>query len=203
MDDVAVIDDAAAAAVALEPIRSQLLAELTEPASAATLATRLGVPRQKLNYHLRTLEAHDLVREAETRRWGGLKERLLLASAASYVVSPAALGPAAADPARTADHLSAGYVIALAARVVREVGDLLRRARQAQKPLATLAIDTEIRFRSAAERAAFTSELTQAVTTLVARYHDAAAPHGRDHRLIVMAHPLPHAPQSKEESTCQ
>ncbi|MCC7022385.1 MAG: helix-turn-helix domain-containing protein [Thermomicrobiales bacterium] len=191
MDDVDVIDDPAAAVVALEPIRSRLLAELAEPASAAALASRLGVPRQKLNYHLRALEAHDLVREAEIRRWGGIKERLLIASAASYIVSPAALGPAAADPARAADHLSASYLIALAGRVVREVGSLLRLAKRAGKPLATLSIDTEIRFRSAADRAAFSNELIQMATSLAARYHDEAAPGGRAHRLVIVAHPLP------------
>jgi DNA-binding transcriptional ArsR family regulator len=198
MDDVLVIDDPAAAAVALEPIRSRLLAELTAPASAATLATRLGIPRQKITYHLRTLESHGLVHEAETRQWGGLTERRLVANAASYVVSPGALGPAAADPARSTDHLSAGYLIALASRAVREVGDLLRRARAAGKQLAALSIESEIRFRSAAERAAFTADLTEAVTTLAARYHDEAAPGGRVHRLVVLVHPLPLAPQEEE-----
>lgn len=191
MDDVQVIDDPAAAVVALEPIRSRLLAELAEPASAASLAARLGIARQKINYHVRALEAHGLVREAETRQWGGLTERRLVASAASYVVSPGALGPAASDPQRTADHLSASYLIALAARAVREVGDLLRRARQAEKALATLSIDTEIRFRTPAERAAFTGELTEAIAGLVARYHDAEAQGGREHRLLVLAHPTP------------
>ena len=198
MFDVQVIDDPAAAAVALEPVRSRLLAELAEPASAAALAVRVGIPRQKVNYHLRALEAHGLVREAETRRWGGLTERRMVASAASYVVSPGALGPAAADPRRRADRLSAGYLIALAARMVREVGELLRGAEEAGKNLATLSIDTEIRFRSPAERAAFTRELTQAVTSLAARYHDEHAPGGRPHRLVVAAHPLPTEPQPQE-----
>ena len=188
---VDVIDDPAAAVVALDPVRSRLLAELAAPASAAALAARLGIARQKLNYHLRTLEAHGLVRVADTRQWGGLTERRLVATAGSYVVSPKALGPAAADPARERDRLSAGYLIALAARAVREVGDLLRRARVAEQHLATLSIDAEIRFRSAAERAAFSAELTAAVTRLVARYHDEAAPGGRPHRLVVLAHPLP------------
>jgi hypothetical protein len=82
-------------------------------------------------------------------------------------------------------------LIALAARAVREVGDLLRRSRAAKQPLATLSIDAEIRFRSAADRAAFTAEVTEAVTKLVARYHDESAPGGRPHRLIVVAHPRP------------
>ena len=195
MLDVHVIDDPAAAAVALEPVRSRLLAELGEPASAAALATRVGIPRQKVNYHLRALEAHGLVQVAGTRQWGGLTERLLVASAASYLVSPLALGPAAADPERRADRLSASYLIALAARIVREVASLVRGSEEADKRLATLSIDTEIRFRSPADRAAFTRELTQAVTALAARYHDESAPGGRPHRLVVVAHPLPQESQ--------
>jgi DNA-binding transcriptional ArsR family regulator len=84
-----VIDDPAVAAMALDPVRSRLLSELAQPASAAALATRLGIGRQKVNYHLTALEAHDLVRVADTRQWGGLTERLLVATAASYVISPA------------------------------------------------------------------------------------------------------------------
>ena len=133
MFDIQVIDDPAAATVALEPMRSRLLSELTAPASAATLASRVGLARQKVNYHLHALEAHGLVRLAEERKWGGLTERLLVATAASYVVSPSAMGPVAVDPKREVDRLSASYLIALGARVVREVGDLVRRAKAANK----------------------------------------------------------------------
>ena len=198
MLDVQVIDDPAAAALAVEPVKSQLLAALAEPASAAALAARLGLARQKVNYHLRSLEDHGLIHVAEERRWGGLKERLMLASATSYVVSPAALGPIAADPGRGSDRLSASYLIALAARVVREVSGLMRRAMEAEKQLATLSLDTEIRFRSAADRAAFTNELTQSILSLVSRYHDATTPGGRMHRLVMMAHPVPDPSPSKE-----
>jgi DNA-binding transcriptional ArsR family regulator len=200
MFDIQVIDDPAAATVALDPVRSRLLAELAAPASAATLASRVGLARQKVNYHLHALEAHGLVQLAEERKWGGLTERLLVASAASYVVSPSALGPVAADPSREGDRLSASYLIALGARLVREVGGLVRRATQSGKRLATLAIDTEVRFRSPADRAAFTQELTEAVTRLVSRYHDESAPGGRAHRLLVMAHPLPQTSQTQESS---
>jgi DNA-binding transcriptional ArsR family regulator len=196
--DVEVIEDPAAAVVALDPVRARLLAELSEPASASAVAGRLGLPRQKVNYHLRALEAHGLVHPAGERRWGGLTERVLVASAASYVVSPAAMGAAASDPARAADRLSARYLVSLAARVVREVAALVRVAERAGKRLPTLAVDTEVRFRSAAERAAFTEELAAAVTELVARYHDPDAPGGRAHRLLVAAHPIP-APALDEE----
>jgi DNA-binding transcriptional ArsR family regulator len=197
MLDLEVIDDPAAATVALDPTRGRLLSELSEPASAAALAERVGIARQKVNYHLRALEAHGLVRVAEERRWGGLTERLMVATAASYVVSPSALGPVAADPERGKDRLSASYLVALAARVIREVSGLLRLSKDTGKRLATLSIDTEIRFRSAEDRAAFSHELTKAITDLAARYHDASAPQGRSHRLVVMAHPLLGKPQSE------
>lgn len=189
--DVEVITDPAAAASALDPIRSRLLAELIEPASAATLATRVGIPRQKVNYHLRALEAHDLVSVAEERRWGGLTERLLVASATTYVVSPAALGPVSADPSRANDRLSASYLIAVAARAVREVGEMWRAARAQNKRLATLTIDTAVCFRSASDRADFTRELSDSVTSLVARYHDETAGRGRLHRVVLAAYPMP------------
>ena len=198
MLDVEVIADPAAAVSALDPIRSRLLAELTEPASAASLAARMGIARQKVNYHLRALEDHRLVAEAGERQWGGLRERLLVATAASYVVSPGALGPVASDPGRANDRLSASYLIALSARAVREVGELWQLAREKNKRVATLTVDTAIRFRSPADRAAFTNELSDAITSLVARYHDESDPDGRSYRLVVTAYPKP-----KEDAKCQ
>ncbi len=187
--------------VALEPVRSRLLSELAEPASAATLAARMGIPRQKINYHLRALENHQLVRVAKKRQWGGLTERLMVASAASYIVSPGAMGPVAADPDRAVDRLSASYLLALAARVVREVKALLGRAEETEKRLPTLSIDAVIRFRSAADRAAFSKDLATAVASLAARYHDASSPEGRAHRLVVVAHPLPHKTPTNTQQT--
>ena len=198
MIDLRVIEDPAAASAALDPLRSRLLSELRTPASAATLAGRMGLARQKVNYHLRTLESHGLIRVESKKRWGGLTERRLVATASSYVISPSALGAVAADPARQVDRLSASYLIALAARIVREVGQLLRRSEDLNKRLATLSIDTDVRFRSAEDRAAFSSELTSAVAALVSRYHDESAPGGRRHRLMIGAYPKPEETKEKE-----
>ncbi|MGI9097500.1 MAG: ArsR/SmtB family transcription factor [Solirubrobacteraceae bacterium] len=190
---VEVIEDPAAAAVALDPLRARILAELREPASAAALAQRVGLARQKVNYHLRALEAHGLVAVAEERKHGGLTERLLVATAASYVVSPAALGSSAPDPTRVSDRLSARYLVAVAARIVREVGALARRAEAEDRRVATLAIDTEIGFATPEDRARFAEELTRTVAQLAARYHH---DDGLPHRLVVAAHPVP----KKEET---
>jgi hypothetical protein len=63
------------------------------------------------------------------------------------------------------------------------------------RKLATLAIDTEIRFASAAARAAFTDELAHAVTSLGAKYHDETASRGGWHRLVIAAHPSIRRPE--------
>lgn len=191
MIDICTIENPETATAVLDPLRNRLLAELTTPVSAAGLADRLDMPRQRLNYHLRELERLGLATVAEERQWGGLKERRMVASASTYVISPGALGGIGADPERIQDRLSAGYLIAIGARIVREVSDLVRRAATAKKRLATLSIDTELRFRSASERAAFTDELTSAITHLVGKYHDPKARGGRSHRLLIAAHPLP------------
>jgi DNA-binding transcriptional ArsR family regulator len=198
--DVEVIDRPDVAALVLDPVKSRILAALSTPGSAASLAPRVGLTRQKVGYHLRALEEHRLVEPVEERKWGGLKERRMVASAASYVVSPAALGPIAADPARACDRLSASYLVALGARVVREVGELWNRARKADKRLATLSLDTVISFKSPADRAAFTRELTSTIAGLAARYHDERAPGARPHRLVVASYPAPREDESPKRA---
>ena len=189
MLDVAIIDDPAAAEVSLDPIRSQLLAELAQEASASMLSAKVGLPRQKVNYHLRALERHGLVELVEERRKGNMTERVMRATAAAYVIAPAAVRPFAPDPDRTTDQLSALWLLALAARMVKEVGELIARVKRARRPLATFGIDTEVRFASASDRAAFAAELAQAVEELVAKYHDQYGGGGRKHRLILALHP--------------
>src|SRR3982074_2916084 len=134
MHAVTVIDDPAAAEASLDPIRARLLAELAEPGSASTLAMRVGLSRQKANYHLRALERHDLVELVEQRRQGNCTARVLQATAASYVISPSALSAVAPDPSREPDQRSARWLLAVAGRLVREVGELITGAGAARKP---------------------------------------------------------------------
>lgn len=189
MYEVAVIEDPAAAEASLDPMRSKLLAQLVEPGSATSLAAKVGLARQKVNYHLRTLERHGLVELVEERKKGNVTERVMQATAASFVISPTALASMQPDPARSPDRLSARWLLALAARLVRDVGSLVTGATEARKRVATFAIDGEIRFASAADRAAFAEELAGAVASLVSRYHDESAEDGRDHRLVIAVHP--------------
>ena len=202
MLDIDVIEDPATAESLLDPVRTRLLAALAEPASATMLASRVGLPRQLVNYHLRTLERHGLVELLEERRKGNVMERIMRASAASYVISPAALVALQPDPARSPDHRSAVWLLALAARLVRDVGSLLAGAARERRPLATYALDGEVRFATAADRAAFAEELSASVTQLIGRYHDEGAPRGRTHRVLLAIHPsvpaLAHPSSPKE-----
>jgi len=190
MQDIAVIEDPATAEVSLEPTRTRILRELVQPASATQLAVRLGLPRQKVNYHLRALERHGLVELVEERRKGNVTERVVQATAASYLISPSALAAVSPDPRRFADRFSAFWLLALAGRMVQDMGKLIAGATAARQKLATFAIDGDITFRTAADRAAFAEELGVEITRLVDKYHDAgAAGQGRRHRLVVALHP--------------
>lgn len=202
MFDIAVIEDAAAAEVSLDPMRARLLAALAEPASATMLAARVGLPRQKVNYHLRALEQHGLIELVEERRKGNVTERIMQATATSYVISPAALAAVRPDPAEAPDRLSARWLLALAARLVQDVGSLITGADRAKKRVATFAVDANVRFASATDRAAFAEELAATIGALVARYHDENAPGGREHRVVFALHPSadPTSHDASEES---
>ncbi|SCL19559.1 Helix-turn-helix domain-containing protein [Micromonospora pallida] len=193
VEAVEVIAAPAAAIVALDPVRSRLLAELREPRSATELARTLDLPRQRVHYHVRQLEAQGLVTGAGERRWGGLTERLLVATAGAYLVSPEVLGAAAArpTPGDRPDRLSAAYLVALAGRVVQEVGALLRRSRETGRPAETFTIDADITFRTPSARADFVRDLTEAVATVIARHHVESGSTGRRHRLVIGAYPIP------------
>lgn len=189
MHEVAVITDPEAAGVSLDPIRADLLAALAEPGTATTLAARVGLTRQKANYHLHALERHGLIELVEERKKGNVSERVMQATAASYVISPSSFAALAPDPDRAPDQLSARWLLALGARLVRELGELINGANAAKQPLASFAIDAEIQFASAADRAAFAAELGDQVKTLIGKYHTESATGGRKHRFVVALHP--------------
>jgi DNA-binding transcriptional ArsR family regulator len=198
--ELTVIRDAEQAAALLQPERRRLLEALAEPDSAAGLARRFELPRQRLNYHLKELERVGLVDFVEERRKGNCVERVVRATARAYAISPEVMGPLGQTGYAAGDRLSASYLVALASRAIREIGELIARASAARKRVATLAIDTEVRFASAAARAAFTDELTAALSRVVTRHHDAGAPAGRVFRLVVAAYPKPSPSVSKEPS---
>ncbi|GAA5227948.1 winged helix-turn-helix domain-containing protein [Paeniglutamicibacter antarcticus] len=189
MLDLEVIEDPRAAAAALDPMRQRLLLELHEPASASMLANRLEIPRQKITYHLNQMAGLGLVTEVELRRKGIMTERLMQATAASYMISPTSIAALSPAPESMKSEFSATWLLALAARTMREVGSLILGARKTGRTFGTFSIDADLVFANAHERAAFSRDLGLAVAELGAKYHDKNAVSGRAHRLVVAMHP--------------
>lgn len=185
------------AAALLHPLRLQLLQELRSPDSASGLARRLDLPRQKVNYHLRELEKEKLVEAVEERRKGNCVERILRATARCYLINPAATGALSTDPEAIRDRFSSGYLVAVAARAIRQVATLRKRAAAAKKRLATMTMETEVRFASAEDRRLFFEELTKEVARLAAKYDDQASKGGRLFRLFMGSYPSVKEPQTE------
>lgn len=188
---LAVITEPDRAATVLDPLRLRILTELEQPDSAVGLSRRLGVPRQKLNYHLRLLEDQGLVELVEERRKRNCTERVVKATARSLLISPAALGQLGADPGQIEDRSSSAYLIATAARTIREVAELREGADQAGKKLATLTLEAEVRFATPSAQQQFAEELTSEFARLAAKYHDEHAPEGRRFRCLGTVYPAP------------
>jgi DNA-binding transcriptional ArsR family regulator len=191
--DLEVLSDPAQIAALMDPVRRRLINALVDaPDSAVGLARRLGDSRQRLNYHLRQLEELGLVELAEVRPRRGLKERVLRPVARHFVVDSASLGDLAAGPSDGGDRLSATWLVALASRAVRELSDLMHRARGTRKRLPTAGMSVRVRLAEPAAFGAFIDELTRAVGEVVARYHTEDGD-GRSFRVLTATYPAPPA----------
>jgi DNA-binding transcriptional ArsR family regulator len=188
---VHVIENPESAAAMLHPLRLEILGELTEPDSATGLSRRLGIPRQKLNYHLRQLEEEGLVELVEERKKRNLTERIVRAVARSYVISPVTIGPLASDPAQVKDRASSAYLIAVASRLISELGTIRPAAEAEGKRVPTLTLQSDIRFATPEAQHSFAHELTETVAGLISKYHDENAPCGRSFRFLAGAYPAP------------
>lgn len=195
---LAVVRDRARAASLMDPMRVALLERLAEPGSSSSLARGLGLPRQRVNYHLRELEKAGFVELVEERRRGNCVERLVKATARSYLISPEVLGALGRTPAEQQDRFSASYLMAAAGRLLHDLAGHAAAASAARKRVATLTLETELRFAAAEDRTAFAEELSTLLARLVAKYHDAKTPGGRTFRLVVGAYPAPRKESNHE-----
>lgn len=196
-------EPAQAAALLHHPLRLKILAALMEPDSATGVARRMNLPRQTVNYHVRALARARFLTRAGRRRRRHLFEQCYVATARGYVLSPELLGKLAADPAQVADTLSAKYLVGLASKVQSELARSEELAAAAGKRLATLSINTELRFTSPEQRAAFTGALQRAIVEVAGRHSspfansDGTLAEGRPFRLVVGCYPIPPAKDSE------
>ena len=94
------------------------------------------------------------------------------------------------------DRLSAGYLLGLGTQMQKELSHALNMATKAGKKVATLSMNTEIRFTSPEQRAGFTKALEKAIVGIVARHTspfkkaDGSPAQGRAFRLVLGCYPF-------------
>lgn len=186
---IQVVETIDQAAALLDPTRLRLVRALSQPDSASGLSRRIGLPRQQINYHLRALEHAGLVELVERRIRGNCVERVLAAKATAYVIDPQILADLGGEPAAVQDRFSWAYLVALAAKAVKELAELRRAADDAKQKLATFAFDMPLRFKSPSAALAFHNDLVAALANLASQYHDEKAQDGRTFRLFGGAYP--------------
>jgi len=191
------IDEPARAQSLLSPLRLEVLARATQPRSAADIASELGLARQKVNYHVKELAKARLLRPAGRRRKRNLVEQRYVATARSYVLDPALLGPLECRPRDDDDALSAACLLGAATRMVSDTVRASRDAREGGKRIATLTMTADVRFETAKQREQFSAALTSAVARVIAEHSspdtrpDGRPGKGRPFRLTLGCHPIP------------
>lgn len=194
-----IIDDPARARVALQPVRLRLLQLLEKPQSAPQVANALGLPRQKVLYHLRKLEAQQLVEAQDHGSVGRRIDRSYVRTATSYAIAPRTLGGVAVDARTVGDAFSAAYVSAVAGRALDDLATLGRAAAARGQRVPTITLETAVRFATPADQQRFADELATALTTLAARYHQPDAPKGRTFRVFACGYPAVPRPKTQPE----
>jgi len=196
-------DPSRISALVEHPLRLAILRSAAQPKSATEIAAGLGLPRQRVNYHIGRLRRAGFLVPAERRRRRGLFEQRYRASAKAYVVAPDALGPVSARADQVEDRLSAEYLVALAAQLQGELGQVVTEATRQGKRVATLSISTDVRFTSPEQRARFARALQRAITSVVGRYagpantEEGGPAAGRLFRLVVGCYPPPTRPPAE------
>ena len=188
---VRLVDEADGLRAALGPLRRSVLERLQEPASATEVALALGVPRQRVNYHVRALEQAGLVELVAERRRRGCTERIMRATAQAFVVDPDVLAPPPERRSRldARDRFAAKHLIRAAADAVGEVGRMVAAADVENKRLLTFTVETELWFGQPADVHEFTAAVAEAISR-IAEQHTTAG-EGRLYRVVLGGYPAP------------
>jgi hypothetical protein len=155
------------------------------------------MPRQRVLYHLRKLEAQRLVQAHDHGSVGRRIDRSYVRTATSYAIAPKALGGVAVGARAVADAFSSAYLSAVAARALNDMAALSRAAADRGKRVPTLTLETDVRFATPADQQRFASELAATLATLAAKYHHPEAPQGRTFRVFACGYPAVPAPHKE------
>jgi DNA-binding transcriptional ArsR family regulator len=188
---VRLIDDAKAVGALADPVRRQILQHLTSPGSAASIARQLGLPRQRIRYHMRELEKHGFVELLREDRKRGCIERVMRRTSESIVLAPDSLTADKLHPHTVRDRFSSLYLIALTSQMLREVTAAQVGAKVDDKLLPTFSLQVDVRLATQQDKNAFAEELGREIARLAVKYHQPQSRGGRSFRVIVGSYPAP------------
>jgi DNA-binding transcriptional ArsR family regulator len=185
-DPVFSVRDADTLQALAHPIRVQILEALREPASAASVARRIGLPRQKVNYHLKELERAGLVQQIEERRVGNFIESVYRAVARTFLVSPevAWAGERRSETLRSQHSLET--LVRLGERVQHDAASLLDRAAFDGEQIPSASVVAEAHFENEEDREAFFTEYVRETARILERH---ASKKGAPFRIVFAAYP--------------
>jgi DNA-binding transcriptional ArsR family regulator len=198
---IRLVDDAKAVGALADPVRRQILQQLDAPRSSAAVARELGLPRQRVGYHMRELERHGFVEAVREQRRRGCIERVMRRTADSIVLAPDSLTDDKLYPQRVRDRFSTLYLIALASQMLRDVTDAQVGAEAQDKMSPTFSLQVDVRLASQQDKNAFAEELGREIARLAVKYHQPQSRGGRSFRVIVGSYPAPQRVPAKRPSS--
>jgi len=187
-----VVQDREAARCLLHPVRLRIVEHLVGPDSASGVARRLKLPRQRVNYHLRELERHGLVRLVQEETHGAGTERRLQAQARAYALGPRLLGRLSADRSLSGEETPEARILRALTRAIRELAAAGAGA-SADEGKGTntrvdeaVAVEVDVVVADAEAMRDFTQDLQRAVELLSERYRTVTGP---SCHVVLAAHP--------------
>ena len=183
---LAVLDTSDELAAITHPTRLRVLDALRSPDSAASVARRLGEPRQRINHHVRELAKAGLLVDAGERRKGNFVEQLYEARAHTFVLSPRLTWGDGARLRAIADQVSLQELVEVGERVQRDAAALLDRAAFDGEQVPSAAVAATVRFADAESRAAFLDEYLALTASLIERH---AAREGEAYTVALVTYP--------------
>ncbi|RMD89519.1 MAG: ArsR family transcriptional regulator [Alphaproteobacteria bacterium] len=187
-NDLQIITEERAAQAFLDPTRRMLASALRKPQSAAGLAQRFGLPRQRVNYHLRTLESLGMLELAGTRQKRNCTERMLRLTADAYCIDPGLLGELGRPTEPVNDRFG---ITAVILRLSRALSDIIARKRRAERDgrrFDSLCAEVTLGFRSRDEQQSFMIELQRFLKEKSESYRLDEDRKGRRLRVLVTAY---------------
>ncbi|RAL22549.1 winged helix-turn-helix domain-containing protein [Thermoflavimicrobium daqui] len=182
------------ATAVLHPLRGEILAQLSEPASATEVARKIGEKPQRVNYHLKILEKVGLVRRVGTRQVKNLVEVLYQAVARSFILADS-LGVQPEMLQRLQDQHSLAHLIYTSEQIKKDALLLMDQTDEGEV-ISSATLSTQIYLASEGEREAFVQEYVSMLKELASKYQSKEVNH--PYQVVLAVYPEPRKEEENE-----